>query len=318
MQRNGNDDECEFDQSFFSELAAKDTNDESTELLVLDDVPNTESNGNNDDCEFDQSFFSELAAKDTNDEFSELPVLDDVPNTRERPGFGIRELRLKRKMLVAASRDPCPDTRDWSKAKRARADQKGTVVRNDSLPLDILVNKKSAAVATWLPTLGLAEVTQMRGNFWRTTGQYVRTLRFSSSCFHNTCRIVCLQFNDILCSRNFIVQHCLKGFCVKKKSYLYPEEALLLAERSVLLVENEGERIEYYKLYEEVISLITLECHLAYLKLKSLDYLVFRHSGTLRSFEGDADVYKFLLGNKDISLLKVTAHSTYCIVCCFN
>ena len=127
-------------------------------------------NGNDDECEFDQSFFSELAAKDTNDESSELPVFDDVPNTRERPGFGIRELRLKRKMQVAANRDPCPDTRDWSKAKRLRADQKGTVVRNDSLPLDILVNKKSAAVATWLPTLGLAEVTQMRGNFWRTTG----------------------------------------------------------------------------------------------------------------------------------------------------
>jgi hypothetical protein len=178
MQRNGNDDECEFDQSFFSELAAKDTNDESNELPVLDDVPNMESNGNNDEGEFDQSFFSELATRDANVESSELPEFDDVPNTRERPGFGIRELRLKRKMQVAATRDPCPDTRDWSKAKRLRADQKGTVVRNDSLPLDILVNKKSAAVATWLPALGLAEVTQMRGNFWRTTGWCLHTARF--------------------------------------------------------------------------------------------------------------------------------------------
>jgi tRNA-splicing endonuclease subunit sen54 N-term len=47
---------------------------------------------------------------------------------------------------------------------------KETVVKNDSLPLDILVNKKSAAVAIWQSALGLAEVTQMRGNFWRTTG----------------------------------------------------------------------------------------------------------------------------------------------------
>jgi tRNA-splicing endonuclease subunit sen54 N-term len=47
---------------------------------------------------------------------------------------------------------------------------KETVVKNDSLPLDILVNKKSAAVAIWQSALGLAEITQMRGNFWRTTG----------------------------------------------------------------------------------------------------------------------------------------------------
>ena len=137
-----------------------------------------EPNGDNDDCEFDHSFFSELAARDTNDESCELPVLDDVPNTRERPGFGIRELRLKRKMQVAANRDPCPDTRDWSKAKRLRADQKGTVVRNDSLPFDIPVNRKSAAVATWLPNVGLAEVTQMRGNFWRTTGWCLHITQF--------------------------------------------------------------------------------------------------------------------------------------------
>ena len=95
------------------------------------------------------------------------------------------------------------------------------------------------------------------------------------------------------------------GFCINKKSYLYPEEALLLAERSVLLVESEGQRITYHKLYESVIDLISLECHLAYLKLKTLDYLVFRHSKTIRSFEGDADVLQYLLENPGISLLKV-------------
>ena len=125
----------------------------------------------NDECEFDQSFFSDLVGGDTDDIYIESVMENGVPNTRERPGMGIKELRYKRKAEVAVGRDPCPDTRDWSKEKRARAIQKGTVVRNDSLPFDIIANKKSAALAIWLPALGLAEVTQMRGNFWRTTGR---------------------------------------------------------------------------------------------------------------------------------------------------
>ena len=123
-----------------------------------------------DDCIFDKSFFSQLTVNYAVDDPSEAPLECEVPNTRERPGFDVREQRLKRKQLVALTRDPCPDTRDWSKLKRMRADQKILVARNDSEPLDILVNKKSAAVATWLPAVGLAEITQMRGNFWRTTG----------------------------------------------------------------------------------------------------------------------------------------------------
>lgn len=109
--------------------------------------------------------------------------------------------------------------------------------------------------------------------------------------------------------RFIIIDHA--GFCTNKKSYLYPEEALLLAERSVLLVESEGQRITYHKLYEKIIGLISLECHLAYLKLKTLDYLVFRHSKTVQSFEGDADVFRFLLKNPGTSLLKVIFSVTF-------
>ena len=134
--------------------------------------------GNHDGCEFDQSFFSSLVGDDADDVYIESQMEDGVPNTRERPGMGIKELRYKRKAEVAVGRDPCPDTRDWSKAKRLRADQKGTVVRNDTLPFDIIASKKSAAVATWLPALGLAEVNQMRGNFWRTTGWSASSVLF--------------------------------------------------------------------------------------------------------------------------------------------
>ena len=106
--------------------------------------------------------------------------------------------------------------------------------------------------------------------------------------------------------------YSVTGFCINRKSYLYPEEALLLAERSVLLVEHEGERIEYHKFYEIVIGHVSLECHLAYLKLKSLDYLVFRNSGTVKSFEGDDDVHKELLEHPEHSLFRVRRR---CLTC---
>ena len=147
------------------------------------------SSSNQDEFEFDQSFFSNLVdnivESDTNDISIQAQMEDGIPNTRERPGMGIKELRYKRKAEVAVGRDPCPDTRDWSKAKRLRVDQKGTVVRNDMLPFDVMANKKSAALATWLPSLGLAEVTQMRGNFWRTTGYHLLYLLYS--------RVYCFQ-----------------------------------------------------------------------------------------------------------------------------
>jgi hypothetical protein len=95
------------------------------------------------------------------------------------------------------------------------------------------------------------------------------------------------------------------GFAVDKSNFLYPEEVLLLAERAVVLVEYEGSRIEYHKLYKDIIGRTSLECYLAYIKLKSLDYIVFRHDKIVRSFEGDADVYMFLKSHPEQSLLKV-------------
>jgi hypothetical protein len=103
----------------------------------------------------------------------------------------------------------------------------------------------------------------------------------------------------------FFVNFNIPGFAVDKSNFLYPEEALLLAERAVVLVEYEGSRIEYHKFYKDVIERTSLECYLAYIKLKSLDYIVFRHDKIVRSFEGDADVYIFLKDHPEQSLLKV-------------
>lgn len=41
---------------------------------------------------------------------------------------------------------------------------------DDLTPFDIPVNKKSSAASNWLPDIGLVQITQMRGNFWKSTG----------------------------------------------------------------------------------------------------------------------------------------------------
>lgn len=102
----------------------------------------------NADGEFNHSFFAELAYDTAADGgYSEIQQNGNASLT-------VLEARRKRKLDVAVGRNPCPDTRDWCRAKRERSDQKKIVVKNDMIPFDINVNQKSAATAIWRPELG--------------------------------------------------------------------------------------------------------------------------------------------------------------------
>ena len=70
----------------------------------------------------------------------------------------------------------------------------------------------------------------------------------------------------------------IHGFAMRKKDYLFPEEALLLLEKSLLMIEYNGVRLSLKEFYEIALTLVPLECYMAYSKLKSLEYIVFRHS----------------------------------------
>jgi hypothetical protein len=71
------------------------------------------------------------------------------------------------------------------------------------------------------------------------------------------------------------------GFTSQSKNYLYPEEALYLYEKNMLIIVKEREEIEgegegqedeviYQKdmIYEMIIKVISLQCYLCYSKLK--------------------------------------------------
>jgi len=128
------------------------------------------------------------------------------------------------------------------------------------LPHEANIHEKSAAVSYWDKDADIVEITQMRGNFWRTM-----------------------------------------GFSRDRKCLLYPEEALYLIERGVLLVQTNkisGQRVIFSKFYEEIVQHIQLEVYQAFVKLKTLEYVAFRHKDNVRCFNDDRDVYAYMKENK--------------------
>jgi hypothetical protein len=102
------------------------------------------------------------------------------------------------------------------------------------------------------------------------------------------------------------------GFCMNQRNYLYPEEALLLVERSQLLVKKLDVRLPFKDFYEEVMEVLPLQFYLTYLKLKSLDYVTFRHNKSAHIFRSDKDVYDYLAKHPTLSLLDaVVAFDAY-------
>lgn len=132
-------------------------------------------------------------------------------------------------------------------------------------PFDAKVkDRRQVAEATWLPKLGLVELIKMRGNFWK-----------------------------------------VMGFSQNRKNYLQPEEALLLIEKAQLCVTNEElNHIPSSLFYDEVLYYIPQPCYLTYVKLKSLEYVTFRHKQTPRAFTGDEDIYQHMAANPKAGLLE--------------
>ena len=58
------------------------------------------------------------------------------------------------------------------------------------------------------------------------------------------------------------------GFNKQGNNYLLPEEALYLFERGIIIIECSGERLLISELYEITLKYISINCYLAYSKLK--------------------------------------------------
>ena len=93
------------------------------------------------------------------------------------------------------------------------------------------------------------------------------------------------------------------GFAIHARNFMYPEEALYLTERYQLYVERNGNYFPFDSMYEQALKWIPLQCYLTYVKLKSLDYIVFRHRDTLTCVSDEAEILQLLLKNPSKSLL---------------
>ena len=85
---------------------------------------------------------------------------------------------------------------------------------------------------------------------------------------------------------------------------MYPEEALFLTERYQLLVERNGAYFPFDRMYDHMLDWVPLQCYLTYMKLKTLDYIVFRHKEVVPCISDDADILELLLKTPSRNLLE--------------
>ena len=172
--------------------------------------------------------------------------------------------------LVTKTRPADKHTED-RQAKRARIEPPGgSAGLGADAPYDAKIkDRRQVAEGMWLASAGTVELVTMRGNFWR-----------------------------------------VMGYSNNRKNYLWPEEALLLVEKAQLCVSRPAtptpQHIPSSVFYEEVLRSLPLPCYLTYVKLKSLEYVTFRHSQkhAPRSFAGDADIFRHMSANPSARLLE--------------
>ena len=114
------------------------------------------------------------------------------------------------------------------------------------------------------------------------------------------------------------------GFSLNQKNYLYPEEALYLAERRAIRIRRSLDEIgsennnrnnklnngmpktayHFTEFYELILGHIPIAFYLTYLKLKSLEYVVLRrNSNSVHSITSDADIVNLIRENPTGGLL---------------
>ena len=249
-----------------SDINMKDevTNDNIIKSIDSNNVKNDNTN-NNDSID-----------NNTNTNTKDSIDIDNTDNSKvdENNKGDIIDKRQKKKQKKDKIKERSSEYKIAQEQQQQQQQQQSKHADNkEYLPHEAKVHEKSAAVSYWDKNEEIVEITQMRGNFWRTM-----------------------------------------GFSRDRRCLLYPEEALYLIERGVLLVhsdKNSGQRVIFNKFYEEVITHIDLEVYIAFVKLKTLEYVAFRHNEQVRSFTDDRDVYAYMKTNKQSLLDSVVSYDLH-------
>lgn len=95
------------------------------------------------------------------------------------------------------------------------------------------------------------------------------------------------------------------GFSINQRSFLYPEEALLLYDKKSILLLVESNRVSISTFYELVLEKIPLSCYLVYVKLKNLEYIVYRHKKRLVTLTNEEEAIQMISTSSSKPLLDV-------------
>lgn len=210
------------------------------------------------------------------------------------------------------------------------------------------INYKNAAIGLWNKTDNKVQITQMRGNFWKSFGFTQDGANFlypeeALLLFERAS----ISIETIATSNDSIPAIATEPeittkstnnepIVTNKESGVTPNEPAIIANNENTIKEtdaskgtaslpsnqskqssiapvNTNVKAVFSEFYAEILEVITLPVYLAYCKLKSLEYIALRHSSDIpvRSFVGDIDVYEAMKTSNKSLLDTIVAYDIY-------
>ena len=212
----------------------------------------------------------------------------------------------------------------------------------------VYINYKNAAIGLWNKTDNKVQITQMRGNFWKSFGFTQDGANFlypeeALLLFERAS----ISIETIATSNDSIPAIATEPeittkstnnepIVTNKESGVTPNEPAIIANNENTIKEtdaskgtaslpsnqskqssiapvNTNVKAVFSEFYAEILEVITLPVYLAYCKLKSLEYIALRHSSDIpvRSFVGDIDVYEAMKTSNKSLLDTIVAYDIY-------
>ncbi len=217
--------------------------------------------------------------------------------------------------------------------------------KDDRKNYEVHINYKNAAIGLWNKPNKRVQITQMRGNFWKTFGftqdgnNYLypeealllfERASMSIEMIANNNPIVVNEPESTTESTNN------EPIVTNNESDITPNEPAITANNENTTEETEASKgttslpsnqskqdsiapvntnikAVFSEFYAEILEVITLPVYLVYCKLKSLEYVTLRHNSDIpvRSFIGDIDVYEAMKSSNKSLLDTVVAYDIY-------
>ena len=221
-------------------------------------------------------------------------------------------------------------------------------VKDERKNYQVYINYKNAAIGLWNKADNKVQITQMRGNFWKSFGftqdganflypEEALLLFERASISIETIATSNDSIPAIVTETEITTKSTNnEPIVTNKESGVTPNEPAIIANNENTIKEtdaskgtaslpsnqskqssiapvNTNVKAVFSEFYAEILEVITLPVYLAYCKLKSLEYIALRHSSDIpvRSFVGDIDVYEAMKTSNKSLLDTIVSYDIY-------